>query len=221
MRKFFAIVFLQILIFTGCSFKNDKIIVTNQCKIGNFYELDPKFSHKNQSVKLTNNQILNFLLQSIDKYENTRKGGDCTGFITVLNNENNGIFFDDKELNNHFSNRRKSQALYNYYKAKNRISMNNPKIGDLVFWQNTTRGIKNKKTGAITHAGVIREIYSDGRIRFVHFTSGRNRSDFMDLKNPKVHKIGKKTVNSYVARCKRKNFCLASNLFAGFGKVTE
>lgn len=91
----------------------------------------------------------------------------------------------------------------------------------LFFWQNTTRGIKNKKTGAITHVGVIREIYSDGRIRFVHFASGRNRSDFMDLQNPKVHKIGKKTVNSYVARCKRKNFCLASNLFAGFGKVTE
>lgn len=219
MKFFSTFLLFMILIFSGCGVKNPQIITPQTCKISGFYEFDPKFS-KNK-IWADNYTIINLLLASIDKYEGTRKGGDCSGFIELLNSQNHGVFFNRAELDKYFTNGKKSQAMYNYFKAKGRISMTSPQIGDLIFWQNTTRKTRGKKTGEITHVGVIREIFKDGRIRFVHYGSRGNTSDFMDLNRPNTHIMGKKVVNSYIASCKNKNFCLASNLFVGFGKVVE
>lgn len=188
----------------------------NERKI--FYEIDRDILE----IGFKNIEIHEKLLRSIDKYIGTRKGGDCSGFISVLNDENSHIFFDNDELNDHFSNRQKSQAMFNYYQEKKRIKMDDPSIGDLIFFQNTTTKTKKKINGQITHVGVVRDIYKDGRIKFVHFASGKNMVDYMNLKKPNVNKEGKKIENSYVARCGKKNIsCLAANRFAGFGKISR
>lgn len=207
-----------VLLFTGCSFFNTSY---NNISEAEFYELDKEFEAKlalqTPEERLSKHSTL---FTSIDKYIGTKKGGDCSGFITMLNNEHKSVFFDNKELDKFYTNKRKTQAIFNYYRNKKRLSNEKPQIGDLVFFQNTLRSNKNKINGEISHIGVIREIYPDGRIRFVHNTRGKNKSDYMNLNKKNIHLNGKKIENSYIVVCKKDDkSCLTSNRFAGFGKV--
>ena len=121
----------------------------------------------------------------------------------------------------YFTNGRKSQAIYNYYSRKNLLS-NTPRVGDLVFFQNTLRSNKGKVNNEISHIGIVREIYADGRVKFVHNTRGRNQADFVNLNKKNVHVAGQKMENSYIVRCgKDRISCLASNRFAGYGRVNN
>lgn len=214
----FVNLFLFATLFIGCSlFKSPY----NDISEAEFFELDKEFealllaqSPEQRAKKHAG------LLESIDKYIGTKKGGDCSGFITVLNNEHKSVFFDNNELNKFYTNKRKTQAIFNYYRNKKRLSNEKPQIGDLVFFQNTLRTNKHKINGEISHIGVIREIYPDGRIRFVHNTRGKNKSDYMNLNKKNTHLNGKKIENSYIVVCKNGDkSCLTSNRFAGFGKV--
>ena len=115
----------------------------------------------------------------------------------------------------------KSQAIYNFYKKRNLISQTSPKLGDLVFFNNTTSQTKGKNKQTITHLGIIDRIEDDGTIRFMHNTRGKNKSGFINLFQKNSHKIGGKEVNSYIVACKGGDAtCLTSNRFAGFGKVS-
>ncbi|MCI6989630.1 MAG: NlpC/P60 family protein [Campylobacter sp.] len=163
------------------------------------------------------------LKYAIDKYAGTRTGGDCSGIITVLNRDHNGLFFDDGELNSSFDRSgRKSQAMYNLYSKNGKISYSKPKVGDLVFFKNTTRRTLNSKKNNVTHVGLVSKIYSNGRIEFFHFAGGKNRVDYMNLNAPKVYSNKNGIQNSYIVRCRGGNIsCLASNKFVGFGVVEE
>ena len=68
------------------------------------------------SSQIPGNTYNTTLISWVDKYTGTRVGGDCSGFITALNSKNKEIFFNSKELPKYFTNGRKSQAIYNYYK---------------------------------------------------------------------------------------------------------
>lgn len=162
------------------------------------------------------------LLNLLQGYIGKRDGGDCSGFVTLINKKFNRDFFDEKELDKFYTKRGlKSEAMFKLYESKNLIAFDDPKVGDLIFFTNTTRSTKNnKKAKIITHVGIVSSVEKDGTVGFTHNARGKNMVDFMNLKNKNTRKKGKKELNSYVVSCKNNNLsCLASNRFAGFGKA--
>lgn len=159
---------------------------------------------------------------NLNKFHGTRIGGDCSGLITAINERHNNAIFNPSELNKYFKSGRKSQAMFNLYKDKNQISYDEPQVGDLVFFNNTTRqtkGAKNKEL--ITHVGIVSKVKEDGTVEFLHNVRGKNIKSVMNLDNPDAKTKGKTAINDYIiARCKSAS-CLTSNRFSGFGKVSS
>ncbi|MFC2345328.1 CHAP domain-containing protein [Campylobacter sp.] len=163
------------------------------------------------------------LLNLLQGYIGKRDGGDCSGFVTLVNKKLNRDFFDEKELDKFYTKYGlKSEAMFKLYESKNLIAFDDPKVGDLVFFNNTTRSTKNnKKAKIVTHVGIVSSVEKDGTVGFTHHARGKNAVDFMNLKNKNTRKKGNKELNSYVVSCKNNNTsCLASNRFAGFGKAS-
>lgn len=222
MKKLAICVAIFALLMTGCSIKNTATsgeygFAYNNFAIKNssnseFVDNSSEFTNSNPS------KAKDFGLD-LDKYVNTRIGRDCSGLVSVINDKNDKIFFEPRELNKYFNNTRKSQAIFNLYKAHNKIVFTQPKAGDLIFFNNTTRDTKRKKNGAITHVGIIDEVKSDGSIIFLHNSGGKNIKSVMSLKHKNSHDVGGKKVNAYlISRCSSID-CLASNRFAGYGRV--
>ncbi len=162
------------------------------------------------------------LLDLMQKYIGKKDGGDCSGFVTLINRQFSLNLFDENELDKFYTARGlKSEAMFRLYESKNLISFENPEVGDLIFFNNTTRSTKNnKKAKIITHVGIVSSVEKDGTVGFTHHAKGKNAVDFMNLNDKNVRKNGKKELNSFVATCKDKSAsCLASNRFAGFGKT--
>lgn len=159
------------------------------------------------------------LLGIIEPYLGTRQGGDCSGFVELVNNKIGNIYFDPSDLDSHYSNSRKSKAMYNYYEAKNGIFKDKiPKVGDLVFFHNTLKAPKKLNESNITHVGIVYKIEKDGTVHFANHLSGKNTISALNLKKS-VHTHNGKEVNSYMKRCGKKESrdrCLAYGLFAGF-----
>ena len=163
------------------------------------------------------------LLNLLQGYIGKRDGGDCSGFVTLVNKKLNRDFFDEKELDKFYTKYGlKSEAMFKLYESKNLIAFDDPKVGDLVFFNNTTKSTKNnKKAKIVTHVGIVSSVEKDGTVGFTHHARGKNAVDFMNLKNKNTRKKGNKELNSYVVSCKNNNTsCLASNRFAGFGKAS-
>ena len=184
---------------------------------------------QNSAVETTQSKVSNrfdvkekALLNLIQKYVGKRDGGDCSGFVTLINKKFNRDFFDEKELDKFYTKRGlKSEAMFKLYESKNLISFENPEVGDLIFFNNTTKNTKNnKKAKIITHVGIVSSVEKDGTVGFTHNTRGKNAVHFMNLNEKDTHKKGKKELNSYVVACKSKSAaCLAANRFAGYGKA--
>ena len=151
------------------------------------------------------------LLDLMQDYLGKKDGGDCSGFVSLINKKFRDSFFNEKELHKFYTARGlKSEAMFRLYESKNLISFENPEVGDLIFFNNTTKNTKNnKKAKIITHV-----------VGFTHNTRGKNAVHFMNLNEKDTHKKGKKELNSYVVACKSKSAaCLAANRFAGYGKA--
>lgn len=161
----------------------------------------------------------------LDSFLGKRDGGDCSGFISVLNSQNNNIYFDEAMLNSFFTSKNKSQAIYNLYKKSGRIfTKGAPRQGDLLFFVNTFKGMfYNKKSDKyVTHVGVVRDVGQDGTVRFLHHTNGKIKEGYVNVHLPNTYKIGDKEINSYIVRCPKKaqvSACLASTRFIGFGAL--
>ncbi|MBE3021346.1 C40 family peptidase [Campylobacter sp. RM13119] len=158
-----------------------------------------------------------------NKYLNTKIGGDCSGFISVVNKKHENMYFDEKSISKHYDKSgRKSKAIFNLYSSKKQISFTEPRVGDLIFFANTLGRAagKNKDKSNITHIGIVTEVAKDGTVKFIHNYSGKITHSYMNLRQKNTYKIGKKEINSYMLRCKsNKTSCLASNRFAGYGIV--
>ena len=183
---------------------------------------------QNSVVEVTQSKIGGFdvkekaLLDLMQKYIGKKDGGDCSGFVTLINRQFSLNLFDENELDKFYTARGlKSEAMFRLYESKNLISFENPEVGDLIFFNNTTKNTKNnKKAKIITHVGIVSSVEKDGTVGFTHHAKGKNAVDFMNLNDKNVRKNGKKELNSFVATCKDKSAsCLASNRFAGFGKT--
>lgn len=190
---------IAILMITGCSVKHSK---------------EPS-AKDNLSAK-------NITLQ-LDRYTNKRVGNDCSGFVMLVNRNLNNIYFTEKQIHKNIDKSgRLSQAMFNLYKKQNQITTSSPRVGDLIFFKNTTQKTKNSKNQNITHVGIIREVYSDGRVKFIHNSNKKNVVSFMNLNRKNTISAGKKIHNDFILRCKKNNLsCLASNRFVGFGRVKD
>lgn len=207
-KKFKTLVFLALGVFfiTGCATGSSQSAT-------NFYNKN-KQSYQANTEKREKNPNFN-----LKKYTNTRIGGDCSGLITAINKNNNSAIFDPKELNKYYTSGRKSQAMFDLYKDKNKIYFSQPQVGDLVFFNNTTRATKGRSKKLITHVGIVSKVNKDGSVEFLHNTGGRNVVSVMNLSLPNDHQIAGKKVNAYIiSRCKDSS-CLVSNRFSGYGRV--
>lgn len=207
-KKFKTLVFLALGAFfiTGCATGGSQSAT-------NFYNKN-KQSYQTNTEKREKNPNFN-----LKKYTNTRIGGDCSGLITAINKNNNSAIFDPKELNKYYTSGRKSQAMFDLYKDKNKIYFSQPQVGDLVFFNNTTRATKGRKKKLITHVGIVSKVNKDGSVEFLHNTGGKNVVSVMNLSLPNDHQIAGKKVNAYIiSRCKDSS-CLVSNRFSGYGRV--
>ena len=207
-KKFKTLVFLALGAFfiTGCATGSSQSAT-------NFYNKN-KQSYQRGTEKREKNPNFN-----LKKYTNTRIGGDCSGLITAINKNNNSAIFDPKELNKYYTSGRKSQAMFDLYKDKNKIYFSQPQVGDLVFFNNTTRATKGRSKKLITHVGIVSKVNKDGSVEFLHNTGGRNVVSVMNLSLPNDHQIAGKKVNAYIiSRCKDSS-CLVSNRFSGYGRV--
>lgn len=207
-KKFKTLVFLALGAFfiTGCATGSSQSAT-------NFYNKN-KQSYQASTEKREKNPNFN-----LKKYTNTRIGGDCSGLITAINKNNNSAIFDPKELNKYYTSGRKSQAMFDLYKDKNKIYFSQPQVGDLVFFNNTTRATKGRSKKLITHVGIVSKVNKDGSVEFLHNTGGKNVVSVMNLSLPNDHQIAGKKVNAYIiSRCKDSS-CLVSNRFSGYGRV--
>lgn len=169
-------------------------------------------------------------------YYGKRDGGDCSGFVNLVNIKTGHPYYHDDELSKSFDNARKSRAMFNLMSKKGHaFETTLPNIGDLVFFENTerrpavkTKGKKGVKTPAvqvaenITHVGIVTRVDSDGTVEFIHHSNGKNILDYMNFTYPMLtHKDGKK-INTYMKRCPSKNGaaqpqCMNIAFFVAYG----
>ena len=210
-KKFKTLVFVALGAFfiTGCATGSSQ-------SSANFYNKYNKNKQSYQANIEKREKNPNFNLK---KYTNTRIGGDCSGLITAINKNNNSAIFDPEELNKYYTSGRKSQAMFDLYKDKNKIYFSQPQVGDLVFFNNTTRATKGGSKKLITHVGIVSKVNEDGSVEFLHNIRGKNVLSVMNLSLPNDHQIAGKKVNAYIiSRCKDSS-CLVSNRFSGYGRV--
>lgn len=161
------------------------------------------------------------IVENAMMYLGKRDGGDCSGFVNLINYKTGSPFYDTKELSQSFDNARKSRAMFNLMSKKgNAFDAKLPNIGDLVFFENTERraAVKTKNKGKgkekipvkkpvvnvsenITHVGIVTKVEADGTVEFIHHSNGKNILDYMNFTYPMLtHKDGKK-INTYMKRC--------------------
>ena len=219
-KKIFFI--FSIIFFTGCSFTSSQP-TTPQNETNQTVTSSVDFSEQmiGEIIDEDNDREDKKFGSFFKKYLNTRAGGDCSGFVSIVNAKYQNMYFDEKTINRYYDNGgRKSKAIYNFYESKNLITHKNPKIGDLVFFSNTLgKGVqKNKDKKNITHVGIVTAVLGDETVKFIHNSGGKIIHSYMNLKQKNVHLKGNQEINSYLVRCSNSS-CLAANRFAGYGKA--
>lgn len=158
------------------------------------------------------------------KYLNTRKGKDCSGFVSLVNSENGEPFYKTDELNNAFTNDYRSKAMFNIMKADSRIiEKDTPNVADLVFFSDTLQKTK-RKVGSfnITHVGIVTQIDEDGTVHFIHHSRGKNVMGAVNKNYPELATLNDKNINTYMKRCdsrKPKQECLSPYFLSGYGEI--
>ncbi|MBR8465890.1 C40 family peptidase [Campylobacter sp. faydin G-140] len=222
MNKFIILLsFIMALFFNGCLFispKSETIEPQIQIQTTQTTENDKKYIEK--EILKESREHKNFGT-FFKKYINTKAGGDCSGFVSIVNKKHSNMYFTEKDVAKFYDKSgRKSKAIFNLYSSKNLIIHKDPRVGDLIFFSNTLgKGVqKNKDKSNITHIGIVTQIAKDGTVRFVHHLSGKVTHSYMNLNEKNTHLKGKKELNSYIVRCKSSS-CLAANRFSGYGKL--
>ncbi len=178
------------------------------------------------------------IVQNAMNYLGKRDGGDCSGFVSLINAESGFPFYHNDELSRYYDNARKSRAMFNMMsKQGNAFETSLPNIGDLVFFENTerkpavktkTKGKKVVKTPAvqvaenITHVGIVTHVDKDGTVEFIHHSNGKNILDYMNFNYPMLTNKDGKKINTYMKRCPSKNGaaqpqCMNLAFFVAYG----
>jgi hypothetical protein len=156
------------------------------------------------------------------KHKDKRDGGDCSGFVSLVNKESGFPYFETKELNEHFEDARRSLAIYNLLESQKRLHWEKPLIGDLIFFANTVKKYaKGKSVDNITHIGIVTKIDADETVHFLHHTRGKNVMGYMNLTKPTLALQEGKMLNSYMEKCSisQSYECLAPTYFSAYGTI--
>ncbi|KFL35129.1 MULTISPECIES: hypothetical protein [unclassified Sulfurospirillum] len=175
-------------------------------------------------------------------YLGKRDGGDCSGFVSLINYKTGTPFYQEKELSQSFDNARKSRAMFNLMSKKgNAYETRLPNLGDLVFFENTERkpAVKTKAKAKgkekvatkqpavqvaenITHVGIVTKVEPDGTVEFIHHSNGKNVLDYMNFNYPMLTNKDGKVINTYMKRCPSKQGaaqpqCMNIAFFVAYG----
>ena len=163
------------------------------------------------------------IIKTALKYQGKPNGGDCSGFVSLVNKESTQPFFSTAELNDYFEDARRSLAIYNLLEDQKRLYHEKPKEGDLIFFANTIKKYAKAKKSVdnITHIGIITKIDPDETVHFIHHTKGKNLISQMNLNYPTVTMNDTKVVNSYMEKCPKDegHKCLAPAYFSAYGSI--
>ena len=163
------------------------------------------------------------IIQNALKHHNKKDGGDCSGFVSLVNKESIQPYFTTAELNDYFEDARRSLAIYNLLEDQQRLYHEKPKVGDLIFFANTVKQYAKAKKSVdnITHIGIITKVDPDETVYFIHHTKGKNLISQMNLNYPTVTTYNAKVVNSYMEKCPKDegHKCLAPAYFSAYGSI--
>jgi len=163
------------------------------------------------------------IIQNALKHHDKKDGGDCSGFVSLVNKESIQPYFSTAELNDYFEDARRSLAIYNLLEDQQRLYQEKPKVGDLIFFANTVKQYSRAKKSIdnITHIGIITKIDPDETVYFIHHTKGKNLISQMNLNYPTVTTYNHKVVNSYMEKCPKDegHKCLAPAYFSAYGSI--
>lgn len=206
MRKLWLAMSIAAVLFTGCAQK----------------ELSQNAPEVPRKVEDEKTELRIKIIAEAMKHKNKKDGGDCSGFVSLVNKESSEPYFHIKELESYYEDARRSLAIYNLLNDQNRLYTQNPKAGDLIFFANTVkRYSKEKNIDNITHIGIITRVEPDETVHFIHHTKGKNLIGQMNLNYPTVAIYDHKMVNSYMEKCPKNtpDKCLAPEYFSAYGKI--
>ncbi len=188
---------------TGCSYKEPRVSIPS--------------SYNDQ-----NPQKRAEVVNTAQKYLHKKDGGDCSGFVMLVNQESHEPFVETKKLPKFYEDSRRSLAIYNLLDAEKRLYTDNPKVGDLVFFANTIKKYSTiRHADNITHIGIIVKIEADGTVQFIHHTRGQNILGYLNMRYPDLAINNGKMLNSYMEKCPPKQSvqCLAPAYFSAYGAI--
>lgn len=214
MKKIVLSFTLLLVFFTGCSQK--EITPVEEPKV--IAEEKPTYVEQKEDEDLL---IRKKIVENAIKYLNKDDGHDCSGFVDLVNTQSGQAFYNSDELYKHFDNTNRSKAIFNLMKTdKKLVTTILPKVGDLVFFEDTLHNTK-RKVGSlnITHVGIVTKVDSDATVHFIHNIQGKNRVDQLNTKYSDYQVLSGKNVNSYLKRCpknRNKKECLSSFFFSSY-----
>lgn len=131
----------------------------------------------------------------------TRFRPDCSGAVRTIY-ARKGIWLGNSPKHGESD----TAAIYTFVKEHGQIFTSHPKVGDLVFFDNTyDRNRDGQMNDRLTHIGIVDKIQSDGTIIFKHYLHHRMRRSKMTdmLRRPTKENKG----------------ATAGELFVGFGRL--
>ncbi|MDD2652486.1 MAG: CHAP domain-containing protein [Sulfurimonas sp.] len=217
MNFFSSLLFFALLFFSGCSQKEVVIVDVQPIEQEVKAETLPVVKVDKEAVLRT--ALVESALEHLDK----KSGKDCSGFVELVNFQNDEPYYKSSHLSQYYDNAKRSKAIFNIMRAQERVfDTDTPKIGDLVFFEDTIQKSK-RKIGSfnITHVGIVTQIDDDGTIHFIHNIQGKNRIDQLNIQFSHAQAVSGKSVNSYLKRCYSgtpKQKCLTAYYFSAFAK---
>lgn len=217
MHFFSSLLFFALLFLSGCSQK--EVVVVDAAPIQQETKVETPPVAKIDKEVLLRSALVQSALAHLDK----KSGKDCSGFVDLVNFQNDEPYYKSRHLSQYYDNANRSKAIFNIMRAQERVfETDAPKIGDLVFFEDTLQKSK-RKIGSfnITHVGIVTQIDDDGTIHFIHNIRGKNRIDQLNMQLSHTPEVSGKSVNSYLKRCHSstpKAKCLSAYYFSAFAK---
>ncbi len=158
------------------------------------------------------------------KYRN-----DCSGFVRSVFDKFDIELYNTSKVKKNGKWLSGTEVIYNFIKDNGEVFSDKlPRIGDIIFFDNTTdRNRDGKVNDKFTHIAIVVNVLSNGTIYYIHKSHRGINIQKMNLNYPdKVYiKNGKKRikVNSYLRKRRRKDKkntpYLSSQMFRAFGSV--
>ena len=155
---------------------------------------------------------------------------DCSGFVRYVYDHFNIDLFnlEREELRERGRWVNGSKLIYKYSKKHGKVFSKKPKLGDFIFFDNTTdRNRDGRLNDLFTHIAIVIKIEDNGTIHYIHKSNRGINIQKMNLKyiNSSYIKVGnkKKKVNSYLRKVKKhdnkKTKYLSGQMFKSFGSI--